>query len=303
MIDLLCIGEALVVGRVGPQGVRDCLPLGVGGAELNVAIAARLGGHTVRYATRVGDDPFGALVIRELERAGVEAAVETDSFAPTGMYVRAERIVGRSAHYYRTGSAGSRLPDGETLRRSIREARHLHLTGVTAALSDENPAALRELMRYARSEGCRVSFDVNFRAKLWPVERAAPVLKQLADEADTVFVGADEADELWEADTFDDVRDLLSVPELVYKDGDRLRVGVSTDAGACWIPVTEATVVDSVGAGDAFAAGYLHVALDRSDDVDRRVQLGHAFACSVMATNSDVLDADGVARALSRVRR
>lgn len=302
MIDLLCVGEALVVGRVGPGGLGDCLPLGVAGAELNVAVAVRLGGHSVRYATRIGDDPFGGLIVRALEGADVESLIETDPLAATGMYIRAERIAGRSAHYYRAGSAGSRLPDVDELRRSIREAGHLHVSGITPALSAENPAKLEALMRFARGAGCRVSFDVNFRAKLWPAQHAAPVLRRLADAADIVFVGADEAEDLWNAGTIDDVRGILNVAELVFKDGDHLRVDVSTDAGAQMVPVHHVDVVDSVGAGDAFAAGYLHETLNGVEDVRQRVQTGHAFACAVMATNSDVLDAAGVHDALRRAR-
>jgi 2-dehydro-3-deoxygluconokinase len=303
MIDLLCIGEALAVGRVAPTGLVECLPIGVGGAELNVALAFRHAGHSVRFATRLGEDPFGALVERTLRDAGVEMLLEIDALAPTGFYLRTERVVDRRAFYYRSGSAGSQLPDIRALHREIRDARWLHVTGVTAALRPENPSALRQLMDFAHASGCKVSFDVNYRPKLWAVQIAAPALREIALRADTVFVGADEAKELWGARNSDDAHHLLPVAELVYKDGDRQVVDVILRGKAYPMDVPEVTIVDSVGAGDAFVGGYLHATLTGGEDIRHRVDVGHAFACVVMESASDVLSRDAVTRALEQVRQ
>lgn len=304
MIDLLAVGEALAVGRVGASGLTRFLPLGVGGAELNVAVALRNAGRSVRFATRLGDDPFGALVSAALQQADVDAHVEIDEAAPTGFYLRAERVVGRHAYYYRVNSAGSRLPDVGLIERSIRNARVIHLTGITAALRPENTDRLATLMSFARSAGCRVSFDINFRPQLWSAAAAAAPLAELASQADLVFVGADEAEDLWGVADFTQLREILHGPELVYKDGDALQVTVERDEVAVVVELSSARVVDAVGAGDAFAAGYLHAAMAGESAPRDLVAMGHAFACAVMESTSDVLGRDAVNRALSnRVAR
>lgn len=212
MIDLLCVGEALVVGRVPTGGLGDSVPIGIAGAELNVALAANYAGNTVQYATRIGSDPFGDSIRSFLMREHIPALLETDDTARTGFYLRTLQRQGRDAHYFRDGSAGSRLPSIAALQHAVQESRIMHTTGVTAALDQGNAATLIHLMSQARAHGCRVSFDVNFRSKLWSAPRAAEVIHAIAQCADLVFVGADEAEELWGARSLDELSSILGAP-------------------------------------------------------------------------------------------
>jgi 2-dehydro-3-deoxygluconokinase len=234
----------------GPaSGLTEDLPLGVGGAELNVAVAVRGAGRSVRYATRVGDDPFDALAEAALLEAEVGVLLERNPVARTGFYLRTDRIDGRVGFYPRRGSAGSRLPRSGILRAAARDARVLHPSGITAALCPGNLVALGRIMDDAHSAGCRISFDVNYRSALWPRELAAPVLTDLALDSDLVWVGADEAEELWGSCSADEVLSLLPVPELVYKDGDRRRIDIFEAGRARSFGLPEVSAVDSVGAG------------------------------------------------------
>jgi 2-dehydro-3-deoxygluconokinase len=141
-----------------------------------------------------------------------------------------------------------------------------------------------------------ISFDVNHRPALWPDDAtAATVLRELADRADIVFVGLDEAQELWGADLQPDgVRRLLAGPRiLVVKDGGRAAHAFSAEDGSeveveveCTVPALPTDVVEPVGAGDAFAAGFL-AGLLRGDDLRRALRLGHITAASALKVTGD----------------
>jgi 2-dehydro-3-deoxygluconokinase len=298
--DLLCVGEALVVGRVPKTGLESSIPIGIAGAELNVAVAVRNAGHAVSYATRVGDDPLGQYLVDEVTREGVDLLVEIDPDARTGFYLRTELVDERRAHYFRAGSAGSVLPNLDGLSAAVSGSRRLHLTGVTAALSAANTERMLALMSIARAAGAIVSFDVNFRKQLWRSVDASVPLLELARSADLVFVGRDEADALWGPVGPEQLALLLGAPEVIVKDADALTVHVIQSGRYVTFGLNHVDVLDSVGAGDAFAAGYLHGALAVAG-LAQRVRYGHEFARQVLRSRSDVLDAAAVTRALSAI--
>jgi 2-dehydro-3-deoxygluconokinase len=132
-----------------------------------------------------------------------------------------------------------------------------------------------------------VSFDVNYRPALWP-QPPGKLLRDLADRADIVFAGLDEARALWgpEVLTAADVRSLLPSPRiLVVKDGAAAATAFD-DHRATVVPARRIAVVEPVGAGDAFAAGFL-AALLRGDAIERSLRLGHLTAASALAVTGD----------------
>lgn len=304
-IDLLCVGEALVMGtelRTDTNGEAS-MALRVGGAELNVALALGHAGHAVSFATRLGEDPFGGLIRRTASAAGLDLIVENDRIAPTGFYVRERSTTGRRVHYYRRGSAGSKLPDLATLEAAVARSGALHLTGITAALHSENTPQLHRLIDAARHAQCLISLDINFRPQLWTAAEASETIAALAQQADIVFVGADEAHDLWGTTDPLQLAAVLGQGEIVVKDSDRLRVDIVRDGRSTHVPVNATAVVDTVGAGDAFAAGYLHAAMRDDLQLRDRVQTGHAFASEALSSNADALTSDAVQRALSAAAR
>ncbi|MGA5546446.1 sugar kinase [Streptomyces pseudogriseolus] len=172
----------------------------IGGAESNVACALAAAGHTTRWVSRVGADGFGDHLVEAIGGYGVDVShVRRDPDRPTGVYFRTAGDRADDAHevaYYRAGSAASAMsPTGVDLD-AVRAGRVLHLSGITAALSEDCLTLLRELTAPHPGRPL-ISFDVNHRPGLWGEAYGPEVLLDLARSADIVFVGEDEAEEAW----------------------------------------------------------------------------------------------------------
>lgn len=286
--DVCCVGETMVVLAPDPPSPligADLLRRGIGGAESNVACYLAQLGLRAGWVSRLGADPFGAYVRTGLTAAGVDCSlVGTDPDAPTGVYFKDP---GLRVHYYRRGSAASRLDRSLWAGIAAAGARYVHVSGITAALSVSCADLLAYLLAERPVPGATISFDVNYRPALWSPERAGPVLANLANGADLAFVGLDEAGILWGCRTADDVRAVLATPAtVVVKDGDVGATAFSA-GGRVYVPAPAVEVVEAVGAGDAFAAGYLFGAL-RGRDVAARLAIGHRLAAVALATAGDV---------------
>ncbi|HIW60896.1 MAG TPA: sugar kinase [Candidatus Stackebrandtia excrementipullorum] len=284
--DVVCLGEAMAL--LAPEPIRPltdgtALTLTVAGAECNVAVNMAQLGARVAWCGRVGADPFGAMIVDRLSDAGVDVGcIQVDTTLPTGLYFKDPH--GGTVYYYRNGSAASAM--GTDFVDGMPPAHVVHVSGITAALSPTCSAAVHDLIVNRPHHGL-LSFDVNYRDKLWPVEFAAPVLRRLANACDVVFVGRDEAHKLWGTVTADDVRDRLdTVGTLVVKDA---AVGATLYTGdtAVFVATPPVEVVEPVGAGDAFAAGFLY-ALRHNADGATSLRLGHLLAAGTMAVTGDI---------------
>lgn len=280
-------GETMALARmsgIGSLRHASHLALGIGGAESNVAIGLRRLGVATSWVGRVGDDPLGERVVRELRAESVDVRPIVDAERATGLML-AERPSASSTavHYYRSGSAGSRLSPGDLPRGWVESALLLHVTGITALVSDSARDCLLSAVDRARTAGVAVSFDVNHRSTLASRHDAAPVLRAIAERADIVFGGEDELTLLYpdvETDAEAAVRlHACGVSRVVVKRG---AAGAAEYSGAV---VTESAgvpidPVDTVGAGDAFVAGYLSAHLGGLDTV---VALARGNACGALA--------------------
>ncbi|MFP3466476.1 sugar kinase [Leifsonia sp. SIMBA_070] len=294
---VVTVGEAMVVlypHDHAPLATADTFDSDVGGAELNVATTvARLGVRS-SWISRLGADGFGDRILATASRAGVDtSAVERDPSRPTGIYVK-ETTVGDAGartrmHYYRRESAASALAP-EDLRapeavRLLRGASAVHTTGITAALSPTAAAAaagLRGLLR----PGATFSVDLNYRPQLWR-DRDAEPLRALIAQADLLFTGRDEAEEFFgHGDPWRLLEEHPRLHTVVVKD-DALRASAYTRTGTeTHVPCLRVDVVEPVGAGDAFAAGYLG-ALARGLDGVAPLRLGHALASLALISRGD----------------
>jgi 2-dehydro-3-deoxygluconokinase len=240
---------------IGPLEYARSFSFAIGGAESNVAIgAARLGAH-VTWLGRVGADATGDLIARRLRAEHIHTlAIRDEAF--TGLMVKYRRS-GEYLHvdYHRTGSAGSRLSPTD-IPADLADASILHVTGITPALSDSARATVFHAVETARAAGVTVSVDVNYRAKLWSRFDAAPVLRDLVSRADVVFAGPEEAALFIEPGSAVDGLASLGPAEVVVKDGPRGCTAL-IDGTKLTLPALPVQVVDPVGAGDAFVAGYL----------------------------------------------
>ncbi len=286
----VCVGEGMVVlapDTSAPLQDVELFRRSVGGAECNVAGGLAALGIRSTWMSRLGADPFGARVRRVLEARGVDTgAVELDPARPTGLYVK-DTAAGRM-HYYRTGSAASALGpeylDRPEVVRRLAGADLVHTTGITPALSGTCAALLERL---AAERGCPLSVDLNWRPALWRDRDTAP-LRHLLRAADVVFLGADEAEAFAGTSDPDKLRKELLQPSatLVLKDGAAAVRAYAPAETAVEVPALTVDVVEPVGAGDAFAAGYLAGML-YGLPAEQRLRLGHLCAATVLAVPED----------------
>jgi 2-dehydro-3-deoxygluconokinase len=262
--DLVTLGETLVrldSPVAGPLRHARSLDLGVAGAESNVAIGVRRLGATAAWAGRVGDDEFGRLVHMTLAGQGVDVSrVVVDPAAPTALLVKERRTNQLTrVYYYRAGSAGSRLGPSDVPEDLIRAAGVLHVTGITAALSDSAREAVHAAVDTARAASVPVSLDINYRRALWTADEAAKVLRSLVGRADILFATEAEAGLVVSARGAAERAAALAAlgpREVLVKRGP-LGATACCDDRLTEVPAHRVTMVDPVGAGDAFAAAYL----------------------------------------------
>ncbi|MEU1159986.1 sugar kinase [Streptomyces sp. NPDC005921] len=335
--DVVALGESMVTflpGRPGRLADVPSFDRAIGGAESNVACGLAAAGHAVRWVSRVGADGFGDHLVETVASYGVDVSyVDRDPARPTGVYFRTAGDRATDAHevaYYRAGSAASAMSVADVDLAAVRAGRILHLSGITAALSEGCLGLLHELTAPAPAEGGRpvVSFDVNHRPGLWTGSGGAEVLLELARRADIVFVGEDEAELAWGVGGGPAaIRERLPEPGvLVVKEGAKGATAFVSSAarwglvaqfpapltGRCpaashratpparasetpppadthgtFEPAPTVDVVANVGAGDAFAAGFLSGIL-RGLPVRQTLRLGHLFAAAALTTPADL---------------
>ncbi|HEX3780929.1 MAG TPA: sugar kinase [Pseudonocardiaceae bacterium] len=292
-VDVLTAGEALAALRsTGPVRLANQLGLSVAGAEVNVAIGLARLGHAARWCGVLGEDQFGSLVLRTLRAEGVDVGTVRRMAAPTGIIVFEPLAAGVTrVDYHRAGSAGSQLGAADVLAACQPRPRILHVTGITPALGEGPASAIREVVATAHAERVTVCLDVNHRSRLWSAEQARTTLGDLVSYVDIVVASDDELTLLTppELDTEQAQVDWLTeqgVGQIVVKRG---------AAGASAYLVGESVVhqaartvvaVDTVGAGDAFVAGYLSGLLD-SLPVEQRLLRAVTVAGFAVSTVGD----------------
>ncbi len=286
--DVVTVGESLgllVAERPGRLPHVRGMRLGFGGAESNVAIGvARLGGRAA-WVGRLGADAIGDLIVRELRAEGVSVHATRDEEAATALMLKERPQPGSSRiTYYRRGQAGSRLSAADVPSSVIGSARILHVTGISAGLGPGPLAAAHAAVDHAAAADTVVSFDVNHRAALWQDARdAIPAYRELAARADVVFAGDDEAELLTgESRPEGQLEALLALgaAHAVVKLGERGAMYAGASGERERRDAVRVSVVDTVGAGDAFVAGWLSE-LARGSDAAAR--LDTAVACGALA--------------------
>ena len=269
--DLLTLGEPLVclAARQSRLVHAHELVKSIGGAEANLAIGLSRMGLRTRFLGWVGDDPFGEEVIRTLRGEGVDVAdVQRSADRPTGLMVRESASAdGVNVYYYRRGSAATGLgvttiPDDES------PPRHIHVTGITLALGSGPSKAVHELLARAVAWGVPVSFDPNFRLKLSTLDEAVSVSKAVLDHVDHLLLSEFEALSITGTSTPEGALESLngSVAHVVLRRGEHGALAAAEAFERIEVPaVSVGPMVDSVGAGDGFTAGYLYEILTGRD--------------------------------------
>ncbi len=308
--DLLTFGESMVSLRsAGPLSAGGSLGMHVAGAESNVAVGVARLGHRVAWAGVVGADPHGQFILRQLRSEGIRLYHREDAARSTAVMFLEQRTADVSrAFYYRTKSAGSTLCPADVAPALDAGARVLHLTGITAALSPDARRAMEYAAARAAEEGITVSLDVNYRSKLWSRDEARAALLPLSRHVNILIASDDELDLVvagprsgagctpaignahkvrpgaLETDLAAELVD-RGIREVVVKRG-ASGAGVHTADGRWETSAIPVTSIDTVGAGDAFTAGYLAALLD-GDDVAGRLHRGALAGAFAVSTSGD----------------
>jgi 2-dehydro-3-deoxygluconokinase len=276
--EVVTLGECLVsfvASEPGPLASAEAFRAFPAGAEANVAVGLARLGRRVAFVGRVGADGLGTRIRRALRGEGVDVTgLAVDPAGPTGVMIRERRGLGPAEVFYaRAGSAGSRLAASDVsaaeARGDFASARWLHLTGITPALSPSCRAAIATALETGRAAGLTVSLDLNLRRRLWTEVEAATILAELAARVDVVIADEDEARVVTGSSPDAPPQALaaallaLGPPLVVLKLGSRGSLGLERGASAVVSPgLAVPVVVDPVGAGDAFCAGFIAARLD-----------------------------------------
>lgn len=261
---VLTFGETMALiksDQPGPLAHTTSFSPGIGGSESNVAIGLQRLGVDAHWCGRVGDDALGQLVVREIRAEGVKVHATVDAAAATGLMIKERRTSSlQNVIYYRSGSAGSRIHADDIRADLIAGAALLHLSGITPALSVQAAATVQYAIDAARVVGIPISLDLNYRRALWSIDSAAVAYRQLIPQVDIVFAGDDEA--IIAVGDSDGPADMAK--KLAAMGPAQAIIKLGADGALAIIdgveysqPAIAIDALDTVGAGDAFVAGYL----------------------------------------------
>ena len=295
MIDVFTLGEAMIRLSTPPgETLEKAKPFDVhvGGAEANVAASLARLGRRVSWVSALPADPLGRRVLEELQAAGVDCShVRIDTNGRIGTYfvdLRNDPLAA-SVIYDRRGSAASLLRVDDIPWSLVDEARIVHVSGITPALSPSCREVAAETAARAADGPSMLTFDINYRSKLWPPSQAADALSDLARLADVVVCTLEDAHQLFGASgdavkAVNDLADRFDTARVVVTSGAEGAWWVE-DGSAGHVPALPVEVVDRIGAGDAFMAGVLDGLIDGS--LDAGVRRGTALAALALSTHGD----------------
>jgi 2-dehydro-3-deoxygluconokinase len=305
-MDLVTLGEAMV--RLTPPGFQRleqarALDVCVGGAELNVAVAAARLGLASSWISRLPDNALGRMIASRGREAGVDVSRVAWSDAAesrAGLYFVEHGAAprGGSVLYDRAGSAASHLaPHTIDWNAIFAGARWFHTSGITPALSDSAAAAAAEALAAAKGAGLTVSYDLNFRGKLWSAAKARAVQEPLMRDVDVLITSSETAQLVFGVGDAEQLRRRFGLAAVATPARESSRAWqtsfsamVAADGATHRAPTYEVEVVDEIGSGDAFVAGLIFGRL-RLDSWDAAIRYGAALAALKCTVPGDMSQA------------
>lgn len=269
MIDLLTFGEALL--RLTPPDYRrleqsTVLEVHIAGSELNTAVGLARLGLKVRWVSRLTDNVVGRLIEKTLLTQGVDASqiiwTQNDR---VGIFYMEEGKAPRASQvtYDRAGSALSRMQLDDLDRDALLQdpPRLLHLTGITLALSKDCASIARHLLSDCQQKNIPLSFDFNYRSRLWSVESARQVCESFMRAASLIFIPARDAQAIYGTRSLEELTDRFPQAAIVMTQGADGASMITPEGEQFHQPAISAEIVCRVGGGDAFDAGFLYAHL------------------------------------------
>ena len=255
MTTLVTFGEAML--RIELASTHEPT---VGGSELNVAVLAARLGVPSRWVSRLPDNTLGRLIEEQAREQGVDARVEWTSDGRVGLYfleTRGARI--GSVLYDRAGSAMSRVTPGTIDWASVFVgARWYHVSGITPALSDGAAQVTAESLIAAKKAGLTVSYDLNYRPKLWKAKQASTTQQPLMVHVDVLIANEEDARVIFGTESAEALVQRFGIGAVAITLRDNPRSATIAAEGKIYsAPRVEARSVDPIGAGDAFSGGLI----------------------------------------------
>ena len=311
MSDVVTFGEAMV-RLVPPHFERleqtRSLDVQIGGGELNVAVGTSRLGLKSTWVSRLPKNALGRLLENRVRQTGVDTShmIWSDD-GRVGLYFVEFGAAPRpsSVLYDRAHSAISAIRPGEVdWKKVLAGAKWLHTSGITPALSDSAAAVTREALKAARESGATVSYDLNYRAKLWSPEKAQAVQEPLMEFVDVLITTEEDTGVVFkiEAKGTTEARGFKEVTAEPFKDvARRLQEKFRFKAVAItlrenplvwrntWTAIAyadgkfyedvkyELEIVDRIGGGDSFSAGFIYGSLVKKS-YEAAVRYGNAFS-------------------------
>lgn len=271
-MDMVTVGEAMALFIAGQPGALSRVTnfsRATAGAELNVAVGMARLGFRVGYISRVGRDSLGENLLAFMDAEGIDRQqVRIDDAHPTGFMLKSRESDGSDPRieYFRRGSAASHLGLADNPAAYCAASRHVHLTGISPALSDSLRELVFEMAAQARLAGRSVSFDPNLRPRLWPSQQSMmDCMNALAASADLVMPGLAEGQLLTGRQTAAQVADFYlerGASQVVIKLGAEGAYFADQESRGTAPGLLVPRVVDTVGAGDGFAVGVISALLE-----------------------------------------
>ncbi|HHV74744.1 MAG TPA: sugar kinase [Thermoanaerobacterium sp.] len=294
MAKVLLAGEPMALFIADEEGTLDNVSKftkALAGAEANVAIGLSRLGHNVKYITKLGNDPFGKYIYNKLleEKIDVSSVKFTDEY-PTGFMLKSKTSKGDpDIFYFRKGSAASHMTPND-IDCDASEINHIHITGITAALSKDTLNTVYKMIQIGKENGIRISFDPNIRKSLWKSEdEMVSTLNDIAFNCDIVMPGIKEGFILTGSDDVDVIADFYlrrGVKAVIIKIGDRGAYVKTKDESFTVSGYKVEKVVDTVGAGDGFATGVISGLLEGLTLKDA-VKRGNAIGAIIIMSPGD----------------
>ena len=297
MYDVVTFGEAMV--RLSPPNFQRLeqarkLDLNVGGAELNVAVGVTRFGLKSTWVSKLPKNGLGYLIRDRAQEFGVDCShiVWSDKgraglyFVEFGASPRASAVL-----YDRANSAISMVQPGEIdWAKVFTGSKHFHLSGITPVLSASAAEVTIEVLKASKKAGCTVSYDLNYRKKLWSPADAKKIQEPMMGDIDILITTEEDtnvvfgikekdyeaaAEKLAKTFKFKIVAITLREDLSVWKNN---WTAIAYQEGKIFRDRKyEVEIVDRVGAGDSFTSGFLYAWL-KEKDVQKGVQYGNAFA-------------------------
>ncbi|UFU00681.1 sugar kinase [Radiobacillus kanasensis] len=294
MLDVITIGDAMITFNPtskGPMRFVHSFERRVGGAELNLAIGcARLGLRT-GWISRLGNDEFGKHILHFARGEGMDTSqVKLVDGYPTSVYFKEILEDGTGRNFYYRDNSPTITMSPEALNESyIKQAKLLHITGVFSAIDERNPAILLRAMELAKKHGVLVSLDPNIRLKLWSKEKARSTMESYLPFVDILLTGDEEANILFGTSEDEEIIHICKengIDTLAIKKGEK---GASAFHQGKYLqasPIPAKKVVDTVGAGDGFNAGFLYGMLNGLS-LERTMKLATTIGSMVVSVSGD----------------